>query len=255
MNLDIQAKIQRYNLLKKDPSFAVYEFVLTEKFEKAIKEIEKKASEEMEKLRINFENKQRIHKGKDGYTPIKGMDYFTKSEIDNFIKTITYSFPKDGKTPIAGMDYPNSKQINFRIKQFISEIPESKDGKTPIKGVDYFTNKEIEEIMKKIYAELKLRIKEAQEETRGMVSAAERGYVSRIAKRTIKFEWVEPDGVCDGNNKTFTLQYAPYNPNTIMFFVNGTLQKKDDDYTIDGKIITTTIAPPTGSVKWAFFKK
>lgn len=46
-------------------------------------------------------------KGDDGYTPVKGVDYFDG---------------KDGKTPIKGVDYFDGK-----------------NGYTPVKGVDYFT--------------------------------------------------------------------------------------------------------------------
>ena len=46
--------------------------------------------------------------GKDGYTPIKGIDYFDG---------------KDGYTPIKGIDYFDGK-----------------DGYTPIKGTDYWTD-------------------------------------------------------------------------------------------------------------------
>ena len=49
--------------------------------------------------------------GKDGYTPVKGVDYFDG---------------KDGYTPIKGIDY-------F-------------DGYTPVKNVDYMTVEDINEI-------------------------------------------------------------------------------------------------------------
>ena len=264
MTPEIQAKIQRFYKIKDNPSLALFEFIqeiekaLAEKLEKEINNFKLKAEKELEAEKENF----RIELFKK---------IVTKGHIDEFVKAVYSLIPKDGRdgiTPIAGVNYPDKKQIEGMIRQFVSQIiPELKDGKTPIKGMDYFTDKEIEEIMKEIYAELKSRIKEinasdikdlkefVSNEARGMVSAAERGYVARIAKRTIRFEWIEPDGECNGVNTTFTLPYAPYNSNTIMFFVNGALQKKDDDYTIDGKIITTTTAPPTGSVKWAFFKK
>jgi hypothetical protein len=49
-------------------------------------------------------------KGEDGYTPIKGVDYFDG---------------KDGYTPIKGVDYFDGR-----------------DGYTPVKGVDYFDGKD-----------------------------------------------------------------------------------------------------------------
>ena len=47
--------------------------------------------------------------GRDGYTPVKGVDYFDG---------------KDGYTPVKGVDYFDGQN--------------GKDGYTPVKGVDYF---------------------------------------------------------------------------------------------------------------------
>lgn len=55
--------------------------------------------------------------GKDGYTPIKGIDYFDGKDGKD---------GKDGYTPIKGIDY-------F-------------DGYTPVKSVDYMTEEDINEI-------------------------------------------------------------------------------------------------------------
>lgn len=54
-------------------------------------------------------------KGKDGYTPIKGVDYFDGEPGKD---------GKDGFTPVKGVDYFDGK--------------DGKDGYTPVKGVDYF---------------------------------------------------------------------------------------------------------------------
>ena len=76
-------------------------------------------------------------KGKDGYSPIKGEDYFTQEEITNFLKSVS---PEKGKdyftkeeivnfltkaTPIKGKDYFDGEN--------------GKNGKTPVFGLDYFT--------------------------------------------------------------------------------------------------------------------
>lgn len=57
-------------------------------------------------------------KGDPGYTPVKGVDYFTESEIEEF---------KEEVTPVKGVDYFTE-----------SEIAEFKMEVTPVKGVDYF---------------------------------------------------------------------------------------------------------------------
>lgn len=53
--------------------------------------------------------------GKDGYTPIKGIDYFDGKD------------GSDGYTPVKGKDYFDGKDGKDGV-----------DGKTPVKGVDYF---------------------------------------------------------------------------------------------------------------------
>jgi hypothetical protein len=54
--------------------------------------------------------------GRDGKTPIKGVDYFDGEP------------GRDGKTPVKGRDYFDGEP--------------GRDGKTPIKGVDYFDGKD-----------------------------------------------------------------------------------------------------------------
>lgn len=60
---------------------------------------------------------------KDGYTPVKGVDYFDGQSVkgDN---------GKDAITPIKGIDYNDGKDGS-----------DGRDGKTPIKGEDYFDGK------------------------------------------------------------------------------------------------------------------
>lgn len=61
-------------------------------------------------------------KGEDGYTPVKGVDYFDG---------------KDGNTPVKGIDYFDGK-----------------DGYTPIKGTDYFTTEDKTSIVSEVIASL-----------------------------------------------------------------------------------------------------
>lgn len=56
--------------------------------------------------------------GKDGYTPIKGVDYFDGKDGINGLDG------QDGYTPVKGIDYFDGK--------------DGKDGYTPVKGIDYF---------------------------------------------------------------------------------------------------------------------
>ena len=62
-----------------------------------------------------------VHDGKDGYTPIKGVDYFDgKDGVDG----------KDGYTPIKGVDYFTQSDINQIVNEVLNKIPTSE-------GVDY----------------------------------------------------------------------------------------------------------------------
>ena len=85
---------------------------------------------------VNIKGRDGID-GHDGYTPIKGVDYFDgRDGKDGYtpIKGVDYFDGKDGKdgyTPIKGVDYYDGK-----------DGQSGKDGYTPIKGVDYFDGKD-----------------------------------------------------------------------------------------------------------------
>lgn len=59
--------------------------------------------------------------GKDGYTPIKGIDYFDGKDGTDGI---------DGKTPVKGIDYFTESEINQIVNEVLNKIPTSE-------GVDY----------------------------------------------------------------------------------------------------------------------
>lgn len=78
--------------------------------------------------------------GKDGYTPVKGVDYFDgKDGVDG----------KDGYTPVKGVDYfdgqngVDGKDGHTPVKgvDYFDGV-NGKDGYTPVKGVDYFDGKD-----------------------------------------------------------------------------------------------------------------
>ena len=77
--------------------------------------------------------------GKDGYIPVKGFDYFTSKDVEDFVvkiqsKVVNGKDGRDGKngyTPINGVDYfTDQDKENFK-KDIISKIPKPKDGITP----------------------------------------------------------------------------------------------------------------------------
>jgi SPP1 gp7 family putative phage head morphogenesis protein len=108
--------------------------------EEWLKKSEKEA-ERLEKIYNHDLQKAKIYKkGEKGDTPIKGVDYFTEKEANEFKKSVK---------PIKGKDYFTQQDIDTVIKSVRDLIPHIKDGKTPVKGKDYFTEKDIAEIIKK----------------------------------------------------------------------------------------------------------
>lgn len=107
--------------------------------------------------------------GKDGYTPIKGVDYFDGKDGKDGkdgdgktpIKGVDYFDGKDGYTPIKGVDYFDGrdgrdgvdgrdgytpqKGIDYFDGQNGRDGIDGRDGYTPIKGVDYFDGKDGED--------------------------------------------------------------------------------------------------------------
>lgn len=86
--------------------------------------------------------------GKDGYTPIKGTDYFTDAEAEAFkkaatpVKGIDYRDGVDGKDGQNGTDGKDGANGKDGVN--------GKDGKTPEKGIDYFTPAEIVEFKESV---------------------------------------------------------------------------------------------------------
>lgn len=73
-------------------------------------------------------------KGKDGYTPVKGIDYTDGRDGYTPVKGVDYfdgEPGQEGYTPVKGVDYFDGKDGTNGV-----------DGYTPIKGVDYFDGKD-----------------------------------------------------------------------------------------------------------------
>lgn len=75
--------------------------------------------------------------GADGYTPVKGKDYFDGKDGRNGVDGKDGKDGKDGYTPVKGVDYFDGKNgTNGR------DGANGKDGYTPVKGIDYFDGKD-----------------------------------------------------------------------------------------------------------------
>lgn len=81
--------------------------------------------------------------GQEGYTPIKGIDYFDgKDGIDG----------KDGYTPVKGVDYFDGKDGQPGKDGVDGKA--GADGYTPVKGTDYFTEADKTEMVAAVKAQL-----------------------------------------------------------------------------------------------------
>lgn len=74
-------------------------------------------------------------------------------------------------------------------------------------------------------------------------------YQSTVAPGTITMWMENPVGVVNGINNIFTLSSVPSPISSLMFFVNGVLQKQGptNDYTLVGNTITMNYVPNAGS--------
>lgn len=87
-------------------------------------------------------------RGDAGYTPIKGVDYFTHEEVmamANYIRSLV----PDGVTPVKGVDY-------FDGAPGDAGTP-GNHGITPTKGVDYFTRTERDAMIAEVTKGIKIK--------------------------------------------------------------------------------------------------
>jgi len=80
--------------------------------------------------------------GQDGYTPVKGIDYFDGQDGYTPVKGIDYfdgdpgPAGQDGYTPVKGIDYFDGQDGYTPVKGI--DYFDGQDGYTPVKGIDYF---------------------------------------------------------------------------------------------------------------------
>jgi len=67
-------------------------------------------------------------------------------------------------------------------------------------------------------------------------------------------EWTKKVFTADGNTTNFTLDYTPID-GSVMLFYEGVLQIGGDDFTLSGKVITTTFTPEDGTKLVAWHRK
>ena len=98
--------------------------------------------------------------GEKGYTPQKGKDYYSETEINSIITYIQSKVKdgvqgeqgiqgltgKDGNAPIRGVDYYTTKDQEKILKDILNKIPKSKDGVSP--SINEIVNKAVDELKK-----------------------------------------------------------------------------------------------------------
>lgn len=294
-------KLAQYNRFKRNPELEMF---------KEFSTLNKKMSERMASLEaglidsimknptlinaISNTTIERIYhikqgeKGENGYTPVKGVDYFTDKEIDEVINFIYSNIvvPKDGKdgkdgrdgkdgkhgeTPIAGVHYPTKAEIETMIKQEVYKLfslkPKNKKtiSRDEIMKLAGSFQKEIDfmehadELIKAIesrrntdlaldYYALKNRPVKEDQETGGKKIYA-RGGGSDVM-------YYDLSSFADGATKTFTI---PANQRVVGVFgadVPGGNYRPVVDWTVSGVTLTLTdevAAPLSGSTLWIIY--
>lgn len=102
---------------------------------------------EMQKImsdhaRIKFLQEFEKVKGDPGYTPQKGVDYFTASEVSQIISFVISEVRKQVRDGIDGR--------NGKDGQSGSDGRNGKDGQTPVRGIHYFTKADIKDMVNQV---------------------------------------------------------------------------------------------------------
>lgn len=105
----------------------------------------KKILEKLEKrgdsggINITFDEKGISSvRGKDGHTPVKGVDYFTEKELRQIIDVV-----KQMATPVKGKDYFTATEVAQMIRTLEGKLKHGRDGRD---GVDGRDGKDAEEV-------------------------------------------------------------------------------------------------------------
>lgn len=177
-------------------------------------------------------------KGDDGYTPKKGMDYFTEAEKQALVAEVAalVRMPKDGNhgrdgtdgehgiTPVRGVDYMHEADMQYMLKRIKPLLPaKAKDGVSPsIDEIVAATKKEFplvptqDELVVNLLKHPTLRLL--------MHGGGGSGSSTTIYTQT-------PVGAVDGANKTYTVTNTI--TTVISLIING-MYVHPAEYTVSG---------------------
>lgn len=123
----------RADLRQTDPRHASYVFGKEEFLDKGVNEALARAKESGE-----FD-------GKDGYTPVKGKDYFDGKDGLDGVSPVVSATEIEGGHRVTTTDKNGTKTF---------DVMDGKAGKTPVKGTDYFTVADKAEMVNAVIAAL-----------------------------------------------------------------------------------------------------
>jgi hypothetical protein len=231
-------KLQEY-LAKKNqaPNLSLKEYIFNTTNKKLEEMINDLKDEFTSQLKIEIENKVNEilssikdgEKGEDGYTPIKGVDYFDGKDGRDGRDGIGIKGDK-GDAGIDGKD--GSPDTPIQIVDKINTLEEVIEQKT-IKGLS------------NIISNLQRAIKEKTVKQMGGGGFSDVNFV----------ESETPTGVVNGVNTDFVLSSTPTPSTSLKVFVNGQRFKITEDYTLSGTTITFVTAPPTSSIILCDYRK
>lgn len=202
-----------------------------------------------------------VMKGEDGYTPKKGVDYFTPAEVQELLQIIDTkikSFERglkgdkgekgergergesgkdgvDGYTPVAGLDYFTKKDREELLRQIVAGIPKAKDGISP----------KIKDIAKETIALINNNPDQQFVTVKQLTDFLKRGgFRGGAGSGTSTTQTVYSDtvsGTIDGVNTVFTVA-TNINTAFTLYLANSVYQP-GIDFTTSGTTITMVVAP------------
>lgn len=180
--------------------------------------------------------------GDDGYTPVKGKDYFTNEEIQSIINYIQSNVQpgeqgipgtngKDGRNGING----TSPDVDKLVKTILAKIPKAKDGVSP----------KIEDVVKQTITAINNNPDQEFVTVKQLTEFLRRGgFRGGAGSGSSTTQAVYSDtvaGTIDGVNQTFTVS-TNINTAFSLYLANSVYQPVVD-FTTSGTTITMVVAP------------
>lgn len=191
-----------------------------------------------------------MYKGEPGYTPVRGVDYFTPEDVADIVARVRSMVRngfdgqdgkdgkdgKDGITPIVGVDFFTEKEkevfANELVSLVLSKIPMPKDGVTPDMG------EVVEQVIDAIKVQKKVGLNDMHDIDK-LVDFLKRGGFrgggGSSSGSSTTFYSETPSGAINGSNVTYTTAHQI--ATVINFTINGQYIHPSD-YSVLGNTIT-----------------